>query len=143
MKSKLFSKETVEHPLFNPAGESVYELIGNSAHIPPAISSKLAVEHPRQANHSLALITIAPGAASKPHYHKICQESYYILSGQARMRLDEQEIQMGPGQACLILPGQVHQITNDSDQTLEFLAVCVPPWFASDSVYESYKDEIR
>lgn len=137
MEFKPFSKETVEHPLLNPAGESVYELIGNSTTIPPDISSKLDVEHPQHANHSLALISIAPGASSKPHYHKICQESYYILSGQARMRLDEQEIQMERGEACLILPGQVHQITNNSNQTLEFLAVCVPPWFASDSVYES------
>ena len=129
------SKETVEHPILNPAGESVYELIGNSTQISPAVSPETTIENPQQPNHSLAQITIAPGAASQPHYHKICHESYYVLSGQAIMIIDKQEFTLDPGLACLILPGQVHQIRNDSSQVLEFLAVCVPAWFPSDSVY--------
>jgi mannose-6-phosphate isomerase-like protein (cupin superfamily) len=128
-----FSKETARNPLINPTGESVYELIGKSTRANPE-SQPLLTGAPA-ANHSLAHISIAPGASSKPHYHKACQESYYILSGRAIMRLDEQEFELKPGQACLILPGQVHQIVNADNQVLEFLAVCAPAWFASDSVY--------
>lgn len=136
MKIQPLSKETVERPMLNPTGESVYELIGNSTQIPSDASSNPSVDHPQNVNHSLAQISIAPGAASTPHFHKICQESYYILCGQAKMRVDEEEFTLDAGQACLILPGQVHQIMNESSQALEFLAVCVPAWFASDSVYE-------
>ncbi|HSQ27205.1 MAG TPA: cupin domain-containing protein [Anaerolineales bacterium] len=135
MKIQPISKDTVEQPMLDPAGESVYELIGNSTRIQPVAHPNRVDEHTLGANHSLAQISIAPGAASKPHYHKICQESYYILSGLAKMYIDEQELDLSPGQACLILPGQVHQICNHGDQILEFLAVCVPAWFASDSVY--------
>jgi mannose-6-phosphate isomerase-like protein (cupin superfamily) len=135
MKIQPLSKATVLQPMLNPTGESVYELIGNSTRIMPVAHPDLVEEHPQAANHSVAQIIIETGSASQPHYHKICQESYFILSGQARMRIDEQVIDLQPGQACLILPGQVHQIVNDSSQPLEFLAVCVPAWFASDSVY--------
>lgn len=135
MKIQPKSKETVEHPILDPAGESVYELIGNSTKITPVAHPQRVEEHPQNANHSLAQISIAPGAASRPHYHNICQESYYILSGQAKMRVDEQEYPLDAGQTCLILPGQIHQIVNESNQDLEFLAICVPAWFSSDSVY--------
>lgn len=135
MKIQPITKDTVEQPLLDPAGESVYELIGNTTRIQPVAHPNRVDEHPQGANHSLAQIRIAPGAASKPHYHKICQESYYILSGQAKMTIDDQELELTPGQACLILPGQIHQICNKGNQILEFLAVCVPAWYASDSVY--------
>lgn len=135
MKIQPISKDTVKQPLLNPAGEMVYELIGNSTRTSPIAHPNRVDEHPQAANHSLAQISIAPGAASQPHYHKICQESYYILTGQARISIDEQQVDLAPGQACLILPGQVHQIINDGDQILEFLAVCVPAWFPSDSVF--------
>ncbi len=123
MMEPLRSKDRVEHPFGSPHGETVYELIGRT------VSS--AVE----ANHSLAHIEITPGDSSRPHFHKICQETYYILSGSAVLQVDGEHKRLEPGESCRITPGQVHQITNPGKELLAFLAVCVPAWYAEDLVY--------
>lgn len=117
------SKDQVKKPAVSTHGETVYELIGRT--LPGKVD----------ANHSLAHIEITPGGASLLHYHKTCQETFYILSGSAAMKIDGVEYPLEPGQAVHITPGQVHQITNTSEQPLSFLAVCVPAWYFDDSVF--------
>ena len=107
-------------PLTSPGGETVSELIGRAA------------EH-GGARHSLAHIAIAPGGASTRHYHKVSEETYYILRGAATMAIDDRTFALGPGDTCLIQPGEVHQISNPSRDELEFLAVCAPAWAPDDS----------
>ena len=84
-------------------------------------------------SHSLAVVTIPPGKSSSAHYHKDSDESYLILSGQARLTLDKKDYELDAGDACLIQPQEVHQIFNESDQELIFLAVCIPAWHPDDS----------
>lgn len=124
MKEPIFSKERLLDPIHSPHGEVVYELIGRS------------VEHGGAQAHSLAHVVIPPGKASLAHRHRVSEESYYILRGQARMVIDERTYALAPGQACLISPGQVHQIFNAGALDLEFLAVCIPPWHPDDSFIE-------
>jgi mannose-6-phosphate isomerase-like protein (cupin superfamily) len=111
-------------PLHSPHGEIVYEMVGRAS------------EHGGATQHSLAHIVIPPGKASLLHYHKICEETYYLLKGQARMVLDGQEFSASPGEAILVLPQQRHQIFNAGDSDLEFLAICAPAWYPEDSYYE-------
>jgi mannose-6-phosphate isomerase-like protein (cupin superfamily) len=115
------SKDQILNPLAQPLGERVFELVGSS---------------PRSGNarlHSLAHILIPPGKSSARHYHKVSEETYYILAGQGRIVVDERETTLSPGQACLIVAPEVHQIFNDGEGDLEFLAVCAPAWSAEDS----------
>jgi mannose-6-phosphate isomerase-like protein (cupin superfamily) len=114
-------KEKVLNPLQNPTGESVYELIGSS------VSSGHASAH------SVALIEIPPGFSSEQHYHKVGEETYYILSGSAKMVVDGLEYMLAKGQACLIQPYEHHQISNNGNENLEFIAVCAPGWTPADS----------
>ena len=115
------SKRLVTSPLTQPLGESVYELIGSS---PKSGNAHL---------HSLAHILIPPGKSSSKHYHKISEETYYILSGQGQMIVNGKEYKLSSGQACLIHATEVHQIFNNGTVDLEFLAVCVPAWTPDDS----------
>jgi mannose-6-phosphate isomerase-like protein (cupin superfamily) len=115
------SKDQVTSPFTQPLGETVYELVGSS---PTSGSAHL---------HSLAHILIPPGKSSSAHYHKVAEETYYILSGQGRMLVDRQVYTLLPGQACLIRAPEVHQIFNDGMVDLEFLAVCAPAWTPDDS----------
>ncbi len=108
------------NPLTSPGGEIVFELIGRAA------------EH-GGARHSLAHIAIASGGASTRHYHKVTEETYYILCGVATMAIDDQIFALGPGDTCLIQPGEVHQISNPGGDDVEFLAVCAPAWAPGDS----------
>ena len=114
-------KDTVVNPLLNPQGETVYELIGGS------------VNSGQAATHSLAVIVIPPGCSSQQHYHQVGEETYYILSGVAKMIIDGQEFELTPGQACLIQPPEHHQIINFGQGNLEFIAVCAPAWTPGDS----------
>ena len=102
-------------------GEEVYELIGASA----------GGSH----THSLAQIVIPPGKASLKHYHPVAEESYYILSGTARMEMDGEIAMLGPGDSVIILPNQVHQIVNAGPGDVTLLAVCVPAWTPDNSVF--------
>jgi mannose-6-phosphate isomerase-like protein (cupin superfamily) len=108
-------------PLVSPAGESVFELIGRAA------------EHGGAAQHSLAHIVIAPGGASTRHFHRVSEETYYMLRGVAAMAVDDRRFTLRPGETCLICPGEVHQISNPGNEALEFLAVCAPAWAPGDS----------
>jgi mannose-6-phosphate isomerase-like protein (cupin superfamily) len=85
--------------------------------------------------HSLAYITVPPGVQSPKHYHPAVEESYYILSGQARMVVDGESQQVGPGQMIAIGLNQVHQIFNESDSPLVMLVTCAPPWTPDCSVF--------
>lgn len=103
-------------------GEVVYELIGR-------------VAEQVSARHSVALIRIPPGKGSRLHRHPEAEESYAILRGRARVRLDDDELTVGPGATILIPATVVHQIRNAGDDELEFLAVCVPAWTPDNTEY--------
>ncbi|HML24690.1 MAG TPA: cupin domain-containing protein [Aggregatilinea sp.] len=102
-------------------GEIVHEMIGSAAG--------------GTDTYSLAQIVLPPGKASLKHYHPVAEESYYILSGTGQIKVDEHTATLRPGDAIAILPEQVHQIFNADDENLVFLAICVPAWEASNSVY--------
>ncbi|MFH1633541.1 MAG: cupin domain-containing protein [Chloroflexota bacterium] len=68
-----------------------------------------------------------------PEFSVISEETYYVVKGKARMIIDDHEFSLSPGQACLIMPGKVHQIFNDEKEDLEFLTVSAPAWTPDDS----------
>lgn len=120
---RLIRKENIETPFESGTGERVYEMLGAPEHIGGA------------KHHSFSHVVIPAGCSSRPHYHPVVEETYYILSGEGRMRVDDRELKLLPGDALLILPPEVHQIFNDSDSDLEFIAVCAPAWEPTNSVY--------
>ncbi len=83
---------------------------------------------------SLAEARLAPGLATTPHYHPLTEEIYYILVGQAAMRIGGEIRQVGPGDAIAIPPGAEHQITNVGDGELRFLCCCAPGYQHEDTV---------
>ncbi len=83
---------------------------------------------------SLAEARLPPGGSTTPHYHPQTEEIYYLLEGTGRMRLGDEERDVGPGDAIAIPPGQIHQITNTGDTVLRFLCCCTPPYEHDDTV---------
>jgi mannose-6-phosphate isomerase-like protein (cupin superfamily) len=116
---KISRKTDLPKMISNPKGEDIQEILGLAA---GNVSS-----------HSLAEITIRPGYASSPHFHKFSEESYLILSGEATIKIDDQIFTLKPGEAVLIEPREIHQISNQKDEDLLFIAVCVPAWSPADS----------
>jgi mannose-6-phosphate isomerase-like protein (cupin superfamily) len=108
-------------PLRSPLGEIVYELVGAA---PTSGSTE---------KHSLAYIILPPGGRSSHHYHLVSEESYYIMSGKGQMIVDGEIFNLSSGQACLIKPPSHHEIANNGDDDLVFLALCTPAWTPTDS----------
>ena|SRR3990167_6874444 len=110
------------HAFDSKTGLIVYELAGRS--------TGGALQH------SLAHIEILPGGASLKHYHPVVEESYYILKGEAKIEINGEFQYLKTGQMVVVPPKLTHQIFNESDTLLQFLAVCSPPWTTDCSVYE-------
>jgi mannose-6-phosphate isomerase-like protein (cupin superfamily) len=120
---RLVRKEDINNPVHNSRGEVIYEMIGR----PQEIGGTT--------NHSFVHVVIPARKESLAHYHKVSEETYYILKGVARMTVDNNEFRLSPGQACLIKPLEKHKIANDGEENLEFLAVSAPAWTPDDSYF--------
>jgi mannose-6-phosphate isomerase-like protein (cupin superfamily) len=117
----IFSKAQVTSPLVTPHGEVIYELLGRSF-------------SERTETHSVAHVILPPGKSSLLHVHPEAEESYYILNGEARIKVGDEESTIRPGQIVLISSGMPHKISNIGDDNLEFLATCVPAWEPENTV---------
>ena len=84
--------------------------------------------------HSLAEATMAPGQSTERHYHKLCEEFYFLLEGTALMDIDGETREVGPGDAILIPAGARHQITARSK--LRFLCSCSPFYDHADVYFD-------
>jgi mannose-6-phosphate isomerase-like protein (cupin superfamily) len=103
----------------SPKGETIQEILG-------LVAGNVK-------SHSLAEVKIPPGNASSKHFHKFSEESYLILSGEAALDINGNEFTLFPGEAVLIEPQEIHQISNQTSEELAFIAVCVPAWSPDDS----------
>jgi mannose-6-phosphate isomerase-like protein (cupin superfamily) len=83
---------------------------------------------------SLAEASMTPGQATDRHYHKLCEEFYFLLEGTAQMEIDGETRDVGPGDAILIPPTARHQITAKSN--LRFLCCCAPPYDHADVYFD-------
>ena len=70
---------------------------------------------------------IPPGAAEVRHYHKKAQQFFYILSGQAVIEVEGEDIVLGQGEGLHIPPGVPHRFRNASAEAVEFLVISQPP----------------
>lgn len=111
----IYHKKDVHSPLVTEHGEIIYELIRRGV-------------GETTDRHSVAMVVIPPGKSSLLHYHPEAEESYFILSGQARVMLGDEEAILRPGQIVLIQAPKPHKIINIGKEDLEFLAICVPAW---------------
>ena len=67
--------------------------------------------------------------------HRLAQpEVYFILKGEGDLHVDDRITRLRPGDTALI-PAQAEQwIENRSDEVLQFLAICNPPWRSEDDL---------
>ena len=117
----IFSKKD-SSPIDSDHGEKIYELLGRG------FEEKSEI-------HSVAHVLIPPGKSSLLHLHPVAEESYYILHGEAKVLVGNEEAIISSGQIVLIPPQEKHKITNIGEEELEFLAICVPAWEPGNTEY--------
>jgi len=75
----------------------------------------------------LDLYCLEPGQTQKPHAHERSDKVYLVVEGAGRFRIGDDEATLGPGDAVMADPGQVHGIANDSGDRLVVLTLMTPP----------------
>jgi uncharacterized cupin superfamily protein len=75
-------------------------------------------------------VTLPPGKRNFPHHsHATLWEMYYIISGTAVVRLDDETHEIGTGDSIMCPPGMAHQIINETDTDVVYLVVSNDPPF--------------
>jgi quercetin dioxygenase-like cupin family protein len=74
----------------------------------------------------LGLNCLEPGQVQKPHDHADQDKFYYIVEGNGRFWLGEQQITAGAGTIIWAPSGVVHGVANESDGRLTLLVGIAP-----------------
>lgn len=83
---------------------------------------------------SLAEASLPKDGQTERHYHKLSEEIYFMLYGEAEMEIDGEKQVVRPNDAILIPSGAWHQITAISD--IRFLCCCAPVYSHEDTYFE-------
>ena len=68
-------------------------------------------------------LVLAPGVASRPHYHDEQDELYFIHRGRARFEVGGETRELGPGDVCHVESTTPRRITSVGDEDLVMLVV--------------------
>jgi len=85
---------------------------------------------------SLAEEVLPPGASVTTHHHEVIEEIYYVVEGEGVMRIDDEEREVGAGDAIYIPRFARHTLTNIGNGPMKILLVCGPAFF-----YEDHRDK--
>jgi mannose-6-phosphate isomerase-like protein (cupin superfamily) len=81
--------------------------------------------------YSLAVARVKVGERSLAHRLKTT-EVYYVVAGEGRMHVGEEEAAVGPGDVVYVPAGAAQWIENTGNRELEFACIVDPAWRARD-----------
>jgi mannose-6-phosphate isomerase-like protein (cupin superfamily) len=93
----------------------------------------LATRNERARRASLCEVRLAPGARSRPIYHRTVEEIWYVLEGRGRVwrcppGRQSDPVDVGPGDALVIPTGWRFQFSAGPRAPLRFLCFTTPAW---------------
>lgn len=68
-----------------------------------------------------------PGDTAAKHYHVGSQHVFVILEGEGMLHTPEGPERLGPGDAAIVLPGEVHWFENHTQANFTFVEFWAPP----------------
>ncbi|KMQ59336.1 cupin [Chryseobacterium angstadtii] len=66
------------------------------------------------------------GTAEKLHFHKMAEQVFYILKGEAVLYIDHEKFTVKAGESITVQPESKHYISNELNEELEFLVISGP-----------------
>jgi mannose-6-phosphate isomerase-like protein (cupin superfamily) len=70
---------------------------------------------------------LRPGSGPGPyHYHSNSDNLYFVLEGRARVLIEGEPLEAGPGEAVFIPAGEKHDVTNIGPGELRIIEVRAP-----------------
>ena len=74
----------------------------------------------------MGMVNILPGESGNSHCHQKEQETWYIISGNGKLKIGKEEIQLEPDMVVVAPAGIEHQILNTGDEILKALFIFNP-----------------
>ena len=99
------------------------------------IRELLAYRNSGISSQSLAEARVPVNGSTPEHFHARTEEIYFITHGQGRMRIEEEEADVGPGDAIAIPPGKRHKLWNTGAEVLRLLCCCSPTYEHGDTFF--------
>ena len=75
----------------------------------------------QQKGSKFQIVKFQPKTSIKPHYHKKTTEIFYVRSGEAIMKFNNEEILAKKDDIFLCQPNDVHEVINNSDEEFVLL----------------------
>jgi mannose-6-phosphate isomerase-like protein (cupin superfamily) len=69
---------------------------------------------------------LLPGQSQKVHAHEGSDKVYYVLRGVGRFTVDEEERDLGEGDAVIARAGDLHGVRNETQEELVILVTMAP-----------------
>jgi mannose-6-phosphate isomerase-like protein (cupin superfamily) len=89
------------------------------------------LEDDLELGYSFAIARLNPGESASLHRLK-SSEVYYILTGRGELDIDQDTVQVQPGQAIYVPPGAKQRIRNTGQDELGFICIVDPAWRTED-----------
>jgi mannose-6-phosphate isomerase-like protein (cupin superfamily) len=80
----------------------------------------------RGPHHEWGIIVLRPGDELGIHKHEQVEETFYFETGAPQIILDAGPRRVRPGDAFRLIPGEVHNIINDSDEPTRIIFIKCP-----------------
>jgi mannose-6-phosphate isomerase-like protein (cupin superfamily) len=93
-----------------------------------------------EANHKVKRIVVLPGKRLSLQRHQHRAEHWFVVKGEAKVTLDEQQVPCGAGRAIDIPLGTKHRIENVGAEELVFIEVQTGTYFGEDDI-ERFEDD--
>jgi len=74
----------------------------------------------------MGMVILPPGRSSSAHSHEMQQEAWYVVSGQGRVRIGDEEAEVRSETVVVAPPGIAHQLTNDGPDDLKAIWLFTP-----------------
>ena len=97
----------------------------------PTTDGKLIEEHFGQASIESSISMahmIAPPGWEEPFQTPDFDEYTYVIKGEKKFIIDDEEVILSPGESIKILKGTRVQYSNPFDVACEYIAICDPPF---------------
>ena len=82
---------------------------------------------------------LLPGEVVETHVHKIMEENFYVLHGKLKVEINGVETVIEEGQMFHIEPGEMHTVSNPTEDYNEYIIACAP--YAENDKYIEEKTE--
>lgn len=91
-------------------------------------------------NVQLVVMSIEPGEDIGAEVHPDVEQVITCVAGSGVALVDEEEIELEPGDVLVVSPGTRHDVTNDGDEPLKILTVYSPPNHIDGRVHRTRAD---